>query len=67
MEPGGRQKALLKERYIPAIEEKGAPEIEQKEADQDVRDGLTDEQLADRARRFDEIRRRILGGESKEK
>lgn len=62
-----QNKALLKERYIPAIEEKGAPEIEQKESDQDVRDGLTDEQLADRARRFDEIRRRILGGESKEK
>lgn len=54
-----QNKALLKERYIPAIEEKGAPEIEQKESDQDVRDGLTDEQLADRARRFDEIRRRI--------
>lgn len=62
-----QNKALLKERYIPAIEEKGAQEIEQKESDQDVRDGLTDEQLADRARRFDEIRRRILGGESKEK
>lgn len=62
-----QNKALLKERYIPTIEEKGAPEIEQKESDQDVRDGLTDEQLADRARRFDEIRRRILGGESKEK
>ena len=62
-----QNKALLKERYIPAIEEKDAPEIEQKESDQDVRDGLTDEQLADRARRFDEIRRRILGGESKEK
>lgn len=62
-----QNKALLKERYIPAIEEKGAPEIEQKESDQDVRDGLTDEQLADRAKRFDEIRRRILGGESKEK
>lgn len=62
-----QNKALLKERYIPVIEEKGAPEIEQKESDQDVRDGLTDEQLADRAKRFDEIRRRILGGESKEK
>ena len=62
-----QNKALLKERYIPVIEEKGAPEIEKKESDQDVRDGLTDEQLADRARRFDEIRRRILGGESKEK
>ena len=35
-----QNKALLKERYIPAIEEKGAPEIEQKESDQDVRDGL---------------------------
>ena len=62
-----QNKALLKERYIPAIEEKESPEIEQKEPDRDVREGLTDEQLADRARRFDEIRRRILGGESKEK
>lgn len=62
-----QNKALLKERYIPAIEEKESPEIEQKEPDQDVRKELTDEQLADRARRFDEIRRRILGGESKEK
>ena len=62
-----QNKALLKERYIPAIEEKESPEIEQKEPDQDVREELTDEQLADRARRFDEIRRRILGGESKEK
>lgn len=62
-----QNKALLKERYIPEIEEKESPEIEEKEPNQDVREELTDEQLADRARRFDEIRRRILGGESKEK
>lgn len=61
-----KNKALLKERYIPQIEEKRMPQIEQKESEQDVRDGLTTEQLAERARRFEEIRRRVLGGESKE-
>lgn len=55
-------KALLQEQYVPAIEIKEAPQIEQKEPVHDVRENLTDEQMAERARMFEEARRRILGG-----
>ncbi len=59
-----KQKALLQEKYIPAIEEKEAPKIEQVEPVHDVRETLTEEELARRAKMFEEARRRILGGEA---
>ena len=55
-------KALLQEQYVPAIETKEVQKIEQKELVHDVRDNLTEEQLAKRAKRIEEMRRRILGG-----
>lgn len=57
-----RKKVLLQEQYVPAIEVKEAPQIEQKEPMRDVREELTDEQLEERSRRFEETKRRILGG-----
>lgn len=57
-----RNKKLLQEQYVPAIEVKEAPMIEQKEPMRDVRVELTDEQLEERSRRFEEAKRRILGG-----
>lgn len=58
-------KALLKEQYVPAIEEKSMPRIETAERPTDPRADLTQEQMEERARKFEEMRRRILGGESK--
>lgn len=55
-------KALLQERYVPAIETKDIQKIEQKEPVQDVRDDLTDEQLAERVKMIEEAKRRILSG-----
>lgn len=57
-----RNKELLQKQYVPAIEVKEVPQIEQKEPMSDVRVELTDEQLEERARRFEETKRRILGG-----
>lgn len=59
-----KQKALLQEKYIPAIEEKEVPKIEQAEPVHDVRETLTEEELARRAKMFEEARRRILGGKA---
>lgn len=55
-------KAMLQEQYIPVIEEKPAPRIETAERPLDPRAELTQEQLEERARKFEEARRRILGG-----
>lgn len=55
-------KALLQEQYIPAVEEKTAPGIETSEQPPDARANLTQEQLEERAKNFEEARRRILGG-----
>ncbi len=55
-------KALLQERYSPAIETKGTKKMEQKEPEQDARDTLTEEQMAERARMIEEVKRRVLGG-----
>lgn len=55
-------KALLREHYIPVMEEKEMPQIEQKEPKCDVRKELTEEQIEERARRLEEIKRGILGG-----
>lgn len=57
-----RNKALLQKKYVPAIEEKEVPQIEQEEPQIPIKETLTDEQLEERARRFEETRRRILGG-----
>lgn len=59
-----KNKALLKEQYVPAIETKPVPQIEEKEKVEDPRDTLTQEQLEERAKRFEETRRRILGGKT---
>lgn len=59
-----KNKALLKEQYVPAIETKPVPQIEKKEKVEDLRDTLTPEQLEERAKRFEETRRRILGGKT---
>lgn len=57
-----RNKALLQKKYVPAIEEKEVPQIEQEEQQMPIKEILTEEQLEERARRFEEARRRILGG-----
>lgn len=59
-----KNKALLKEQYVPAIETKLVPQIEKKEKVEDPMDTLTPEQLEERAKRFEEARRRILGGKT---
>lgn len=55
-------KAMLQEQYIPAIEEKPVPRIETAERPPDPRAELTQEQMEERARKFEEARRRILSG-----
>ena len=55
-------KAMLQEQYIPAIEEKPVPRIETAERPPDPRAELTQEQIEERARKFEEARRRILSG-----
>ena len=57
-----RNKALLQKKYVPAIEEKEVPQIEQEEQQIPIKETMTDEQIEERARRFEEARRRILGG-----
>lgn len=59
-----KQKALLQEKYIPAIEEKEVPKIGQAEPVPDVRETLTEEELDKRAKMLEEARRRILGGKA---
>lgn len=60
-----KNKTRLQEKYIPAIKAKEPPQIGEKTPICDAREALTDEQLAERARKLEEMRRRILGGESK--
>ena len=57
-----QNKAMLQEKYAPAIETKEVQTIEQNELVHDVRDSLTEEQMAERAKMIEETRRRILGG-----
>lgn len=58
-----RNKLQIQEHYIPAIEEKTVPRIEETRP-VDIREELTDEQLARRSQMFEEARRRIIGGET---
>ncbi len=57
-----KRKALLQEQYVPAVEEKTAQGIETTEQPPDARANLTQEQLEERAKNFEEERGRILGG-----
>lgn len=54
-------KAVLQEQYVSAMETSEVQKIEQKEPVHDVRNNLTEEQLAERAKMIEETRR-ILGG-----
>ena len=56
-------KQLLQQRYVPVIEKKETLQIEEKKLKKQTKDSLTPEQLEERAKRFDEIKRRVLGGE----
>ena len=58
-----KNKLQIQEHYIPAIETKTVPRIEDTRP-VDIRETLTDEQLARRSQMFEETRRRLLGGET---
>ncbi len=58
-----RDKLQIQEYYNPVIEKKVAPEIGKAESGQ-IREELTEEQLARRSQMVEEARRRILGGET---
>lgn len=58
-----QNKLQIQEHYIPAIETKAVPQIEDARP-VDIRETLTDEQLARRSQMFEETRRRLLGGET---
>ena len=58
-----QNKLQIQEHYIPALETKTVPQIEDTRP-VDIRETLTDEQLAHRSQMFEEARRRILGGET---
>lgn len=57
-----RAKLQIQERFIPAIETKAAPQIEENQTG--TREELTEEQLEKRSQQMEKIRRRILGGEA---
>lgn len=54
-----QNKALLQQHYVPAIEKKEVPKIESEDKPEPVQ--LTEEQLEERKRMFEEAKRRILG------
>lgn len=58
-----KNKLQIQEYYMPAIEEKAAPQIEEHQP-VDIREELTEEQLAKRSQMLEETRRRILGGKA---
>lgn len=55
-----KNKTLLQKQYVPVIEKKEHVKIEQNEESKPKQ--LTKEQQEERARKFEEIRRKILGG-----
>ena len=57
-----QNKALLQQHYVPAIEKKEVPKIESEDKPEPVQ--LTEEQLEERKRMFEEAKRRILGGKA---
>lgn len=56
-----KNKLQIQEHYIPAIEEKVVTQIEETRP-VDIREEMTEEQMAERARMIEEVKRRILGG-----
>lgn len=60
-----KKKEQLQARYIPAIEEKEAPQLGTSEPARAVKADLTEDQMAERARMYEEARRRLIGGEIK--
>lgn len=59
-----QQKLQIQEHFIPAIEVKEAPRLEEKQRPADIRETLTDEQMAERSRQIEEMKRRVLGGKA---
>lgn len=57
-----KSKARLQQQYVPAIEKKEPVKVEQAPVPEPVQ--LTDEELEERARKFEEIRRRMLGAKA---
>lgn len=57
-----QEKAALQQHYVPAIEDRTAPRLRLEDTREDVRDSMTPEQLEERARRWEETKRRVLGG-----
>lgn len=57
-----KNKVLLQKQYVPAVEKKEPVRIEQEKEPEPK--PLTEEQREERARKFEEIRRKILGGEA---
>lgn len=58
-----KNKLQIQEHYIPAFEEKTVPQIE-KTRPVDIREELTEEQMAQRCQMLEDVRRRILGGKT---
>lgn len=56
-----RNKEMLQKQYIPEIEKKDVPVIEEKNSFEPIM--ITQEQRDERARQFEALRRRIMGGE----
>lgn len=58
-----KNKLQIQEHYIPAVEEKTVPRIEETRP-VDIREELTEEQMAQRSQMLEDVRRRILGGKT---
>lgn len=58
-----KNKLQIQEHYIPAVEEKTVPRIEETRP-VDIREELTEEQMAQRSQMLKDVRRRILGGKT---
>ena len=58
-----KNKLQIQEHYIPAIEEKTVSRIEE-DRPVDIREELTEEQIAQRSQMLEDVRRRILGGKT---
>jgi hypothetical protein len=57
-----KEKVSLKEQYIPAIEVKKLPRIEQNAPVHDAREELTPKQIEERNKMLDDMRRRLMNG-----
>lgn len=58
-----KNKLQIQEHYMPAVEEKTVPRIEETRP-VDIREELTEEQMAQRSQMLEDVRRRILGGKT---